>query len=934
MKFFTNKSIWGKVLMILVIILLFQFLLIKPVQADAASFLLEYGGKLMQPIMSLFVTLADAFLDLAHGAIMGTDATLIPMDLDTSFWEWILTFLTWVIIAVIVAASIYASWPVTVGALAKEATKLLVFKTASTLIMKNVLVGALIGAGTTTYIWMPDQNVESVDLPENISVATYNEDTELPETIYLPAFTLSPQEIFEGKILLFNVDFFGNPTKIYAKGTNESGEEVSIDTSGENAEEEIRKINLDYYYYKDPTTGGEIKTSKQNIATELSKTISRWYVAIRNIVLVFMMIVLLYIGIRMLISTLASDKAKYRQMLTDWFIGLLILFFMHYIMAFSVTIVQKITDILTEALDNGMYYVTIPADENGKMAKFLNEDKEGMKEIRLMAKDSEGNSLVDENNNDVDIDSSRLAYLMYSTNLMGQLRLQAQLSNYGTDSIGYSLCYIVMVFYTVFFIFTYLRRVLYMAFLTLIGPVVAMTYPIDKIKDGSAQGFSKWFREYEFNLLIQPMHLLLYYVLIGSAFELSSTNIIYSLVAIGFMIPAEKLLRSFFGFQKSETAGVFSGVAGAALAMGGLNKITSLGRGKGDKNKDKAGNSEGDSSKVRETNNFNLGDVDEDSTMLHIGEGARNPKDIETTETPVEEHSESTPPVLQNQQQKIQSETENKDTSQEKTDNPKEQEISTNENPKENKTVSDFTKRGLRAQRKKKLRAGKKLPTRAFYKMVGGTATTIGAAGVRGLARTIGTVGGATVGVAAGIVTGDPNKVLQYGATGTATGYMSSKSLANRYVQAPNLDKRYQRFLNRNPEIKEAEEIKNISKEVKVAKEALKDNGYTSKEVKTLEKEGTLGYYVANNIDTKDIIAIEKMRKEDKNLTAEDGVAIARYNEKFGESLSGKDRQKTIEAMSDRFREKKKVSKEVADNLSYRAANYVDKFKKAKKNVN
>ena len=226
------------------------------------------------------------------------------------------------------------------------------------------------------------------------------------------------------------------------------------------------------------------------------------------------------------------------------------------------------------------------------------------------------------------------------------------------------------------------------------------------------------------------------------------------------------------------------------------------------------------------------------------------------------------------------------------------------------------------------------MPTRAFYKMVGGTATTIGAAGVRGLARTIGTVGGATVGVAAGIVTGDPNKVLQYGATGTATGYMSSKSLANRYVQAPNLDKRYQRFLNRNPEIKEAEEIKNISKEVKVAKEALKDNGYTSKEVKTLEKEGTLGYYVANNIDTKDIIAIEKMRKEDKNLTAEDGVAIARYNEKFGESLSGKDRQKTIEAMSDRFREKKKVSKEVADNLSYRAANYVDKFKKAKKNVN
>ena len=63
-----------------------------------------------------------------------------------------------------------------------------------------------------------------------------------------------------------------------------------------------------------------------------------------------------------------------------------------------------------------------------------------------------------------------------------------------------------------FFIFTYLRSVLYMAFLTLIAPVVALTYPIDKMNDGSAQGFTKWFREYIFNLLIQPIHFVLYFI--------------------------------------------------------------------------------------------------------------------------------------------------------------------------------------------------------------------------------------------------------------------------------------------------------------------------------------------------------------------------------------------------------------------------------------
>ena len=40
-----------------------------------------------------------------------------------------------------------------------------------------------------------------------------------------------------------------------------------------------------------------------------------------------------------------------------------------------------------------------------------------------------------------------------------------------------------------------------MAFLTIIAPLVALTYPIDKINDGKAQAFNMWFKEYIFNLL-------------------------------------------------------------------------------------------------------------------------------------------------------------------------------------------------------------------------------------------------------------------------------------------------------------------------------------------------------------------------------------------------------------------------------------------------
>lgn len=118
-----------------------------------------------------------------------------------------------------------------------------------------------------------------------------------------------------------------------------------------------------------------------------------------------------------------------------------------------------------------------------------------------------------------------------------------------------------------------------LTFLTIIAPLMAMTYPLDKMQDGSAQGFNTWLKEYLYNLLIQPVHLILYTVLIGSAMDLVQDNVLYAIVALGFLLEAEKLLRRFFGFDKSST--VASGSAlGGALAMQGLNSVTKmLGRG-------------------------------------------------------------------------------------------------------------------------------------------------------------------------------------------------------------------------------------------------------------------------------------------------------------------------------------------------------------------
>lgn len=57
MKFFTNKSIWTKIIIVLIFILVFEFVVSKP--SLGAMDMLEFGGKLVSPIVSFVIALGD-----------------------------------------------------------------------------------------------------------------------------------------------------------------------------------------------------------------------------------------------------------------------------------------------------------------------------------------------------------------------------------------------------------------------------------------------------------------------------------------------------------------------------------------------------------------------------------------------------------------------------------------------------------------------------------------------------------------------------------------------------------------------------------------------------------------------------------------------------------------------------------------------------------
>ena len=143
--------------------------------------------------------------------------------------------------------------------------------------------------------------------------------------------------------------------------------------------------------------------------------------------------------------------------------------------------------------------------------------------------------------------------------------------------------------YTFIFAVKYLKRAITIIFLVLLGPISCITYPIDKIGDGKAQAYNRWLTEFIYQVLIQPFHLLIYIVLVGSATELANENILYALLCFAVMIPAEKFIKEMFGFRDKLGAPLGSFASGV-LASKAIDAIKNH-KGKSSTTEDSKGSS-------------------------------------------------------------------------------------------------------------------------------------------------------------------------------------------------------------------------------------------------------------------------------------------------------------------------------------------------------
>ena len=264
-------------------------------------------------------------------------------------------------------------------------------------------------------------------------------------------------------------------------------------------------------------------SNKDNTNKLIQENIATWYIAIRNIAITILVIVAMYIAIRMLLATTSEKKAQYKEILIYWVQSLALIFVLHYIMIGIIAI--------NDALVKALYKA--------------------------------GEQVVAGKNNDI----------------METLFVNALKAIKITTSMANTFAYMVLCVVTIMFFISYLKRMMTIAFLITIAPLVTVTYSIDKIGDGKSQALNAWLKEFSYTILIQPFHCITYLALGSIGTQLLTRNDNFADIFIGiyflsFILQSENIVRGIFGIKPNNLGNVIGEVALISAVAGKMEGKT------------------------------------------------------------------------------------------------------------------------------------------------------------------------------------------------------------------------------------------------------------------------------------------------------------------------------------------------------------------------
>ncbi len=234
--------------------------------------------------------------------------------------------------------------------------------------------------------------------------------------------------------------------------------------------------------------------SNNNIIVNVKKSAAEWYYALRNISAIGLLCVLIYTAIRILLSTVAEEKAHYKDMLTDWIKAVCLVIFIHVLMILILNFTDSIVGILRSSTN------------------------------RL----------------------SSIAWVRHEL-----------LSDWDTSQIVYLIMYGMLIYYTIVFAISYSKRFLYSVLLIVIAPVIGLVYAFGKEGKQIFQKWLKEFVSNAFlqpyHMVIYTVLFGFVASIAGNGKNMMVA--IYSLIVLHFIKDAEKYYRSLFGMG-SGVAGI------------------------------------------------------------------------------------------------------------------------------------------------------------------------------------------------------------------------------------------------------------------------------------------------------------------------------------------------------------------------------------------
>lgn len=252
-------------------------------------------------------------------------------------------------------------------------------------------------------------------------------------------------------------------------------------------------------------------SAEEPLIIQLRRLVSNWYQIIRLLSIAAMLVVLIAVGIKMAISTIASDKAVYKRMLVDWVVGMIMIFAIHYFMIFVINMTNILVDVIEQS------------------AQSIN---------KVSLSQVSGEETIEISNEEIEL------------SVYEELRTRAYDAKLSNGLIG-MVMYMTLVFFAYKYTIIYLKRLFTIIVLTLMAPAVGVSYALQKVLSGKSSTLKTWMTEYIMNMIIQVVHALMYAIFISQAMVLSLQNVagmLFALILINYTSKADTLFKKVFKF--------------------------------------------------------------------------------------------------------------------------------------------------------------------------------------------------------------------------------------------------------------------------------------------------------------------------------------------------------------------------------------------------